>query len=194
MYPTMRARFALAVVAVAFVCSTSPVHSQAGSNWKALAVYTVMDYRATVLADTAAKFDRCRVTALIGSQPPSVPPQVAADVEAMLGPCDSAEGRLHTSIALIHSVTLEQAAVRVDVTVRHGEWSHVERYEMVPRGPDRYMVVREVRLTGGAQFYSPGGTRGQSPPIPQPARLHTDNVVQQPPPRARASGRAGVGC
>jgi hypothetical protein len=162
MYPTMRVPFALAVMVVALVCSTRSIHAQADSGWKALAVYTVMDYRATVLADTAAKFDRCRVNALIGAQPPSVSPQMVADSEAMMGPCDSAEGRLDTKISLIHSVTRERGVVKVDVTVRHGEWSHVERYELVPRGPDHYMVVREVRLTGGAQFYSPGGAQGQS--------------------------------
>jgi hypothetical protein len=109
-----------------------------------------MDYRASVLADTTAKFDGCSLTQHLGDSAL----QLAEQVRWMLAPCESAPGMVDRHVVRLDSLSRGETEVRAHLTVTRGEWVHKEQFVLEPTVADRpYMLVREVRLSGGSQFY-----------------------------------------
>jgi hypothetical protein len=138
-----------------------PLHAQDAQDWKARAISSVMDYRASVLGDTAAKFDGCTVVRHLGDTAPFTP-QIAEPVRWMLKPCEGARDR-HT--VLVDSLARREAGdVMVYLTVIRGEWIHREDYALVFHdSPGSFMAVREARLWGAVQSYPRRPTPGSPP-------------------------------
>jgi hypothetical protein len=136
------------------------LEAQGAEGWKASAIYTVMDYRAQVLADTTAKFDRCSIDRQLGGADAApVPSQIADQVQRMIAPCDRGDGPPYRAVVSVDSLTRSGTDVTVYIAVVHGEWVHREAYALYPLdAATAYMGVREVRLTPGVQFY-----RGRRP-------------------------------
>lgn len=148
-------------VLLLLLSGSSPLHAQDAQDWKARAISSVMDYRASVLGDTTAKFDGCTVARHLGDAEPCAP-TVAEPVRWMLKPCEAARDR--------HTVRVDSLArrnggdVMVYLTVVRGEWIHREDYSLVPHdSPGPFMAVREARLWGAVQSYPRRPVSGTSP-------------------------------
>jgi hypothetical protein len=143
-------RVSTLVFPLALLFGAIPVQAQETGGWKTSAVQAVMDYRASVLADTAAKFDRCRVEQQLGA--PAVDSAASADLyRLMLGPCRSD----HTQhVVLVDSITGDQSGAKVYARIVQGEWQHDERFTLEPlRGRPEVLWVREMWSSAGVQFY-----------------------------------------
>jgi hypothetical protein len=128
-----------------------PIHAQDGQDWKASAISSVMDYRASVLGDTTAKFDGCRIGRHLDDRSP-LPVGIAEPVRGMLQPCGAPRGRY--SVAVDSLARRADGSVMAYVTVVRAEWVHREDYTLVPHdSPGPFMGVREVRLWGAVQAY-----------------------------------------
>lgn len=151
----------LLLVLLLLLVGSSPLHTQDTQDWKARAISSVIDYRASVLGDTTAKFDGCTVARHMGDAEPCAP-MVAEPVRWMLKPCEATRDR-HT--ALVDSLARREAGdVMVYLTVIRGEWIHREDYTLVPHdSPGPFMAVLEARLWGAVQSYPRRPTPGSPP-------------------------------
>ncbi|MBB4638968.1 hypothetical protein [Longimicrobium terrae] len=147
----MRAKmtFAHRWAMLAAVLLAAPLHAQHTGNWRASAVHAVMDYRASVLADTTAKFERCSVDEQVGAEALATGGS-ASLVRMMVGPCWS-PGTRH--FVRISSISGDQNSATVRVRVYRGEWEHDETYSLLPLRRPELMWVDSVSLSSGAQFY-----------------------------------------
>jgi hypothetical protein len=141
------------LLAAALLSGAHPLHSQGVESWKVHAISTVMDYRASVLADATAKFDGCSLAQHLGDHA-VVRVQLAEQVRWMLAPCESAAAMVDRHVVRLDSLSRGETEVRVHLTVIRSEWIHGEEFILIPTEAIRpYMLVREVRLSGGSQFY-----------------------------------------
>ncbi|HSU14817.1 hypothetical protein [Longimicrobium sp.] len=136
-----------------------------GAASKVAALNAVIGYRANWLRDST-KFDACSVYRTVGS-----PEQVSAGLlpafrdllVARAAPCDTPETvdpRREVRV-LVDSVNLAGPNRRVYLTVRRGEETHREEYQLV--NPDAWAVDRVV-LSGAVRFYY--ARPGAGPPAP----------------------------
>jgi hypothetical protein len=65
------------------------LEAQERDAWKRHAIFSVMHYRAVILADTATKFDRCTVERHAGAAAPTMPPHISEFFQRMLARCHS---------------------------------------------------------------------------------------------------------
>lgn len=152
MHPKMTAPSPVLLLALLLVLRPG-LAAQEGDQHQgiAAAVSSVIDYRVSVLADTTAKFDGCRVARVAGSAE-----RLAQQVRRWVAPCQAANpahqpGERH--VVLVDSVTNSATGVHAYVTVIRGEWVHRENYALIPHSGGPYMGVREVKLWGAAQAY-----------------------------------------
>ena len=123
----------------------------AAQEWKANAISSVMHYRASVLGDTTAKFDGCRVGQHLGAD--AARPLIAEPVRRMLGPCDPSGDRYTVRVDSLSRAATDVGNVMVYLTVIRGEWVHREDFALVPHTGGWLMGVREARLWGAVQSY-----------------------------------------
>ncbi|HEX6037968.1 hypothetical protein [Longimicrobium sp.] len=130
----------------------SPAAAQ-NADEVARAISTVMDHRATYMAD-ALPFDGCTVQrAMEGAAgyAARLVPHVRAMIDDPAAPCPRTPPQGRRTV-LVDSVQLAADTARVYLTVLRGELVHRENYVLNPR-PGVYMGVRDVRSWGFAQAY-----------------------------------------
>lgn len=149
MHPEMTAQRSVLLFVLLLVLP-QPLAAQEGEEWRSVAVSSVIDYRVSVLADTTAKFDACRIARVAGGVE-----RLAQPVRRWVAPCEAADahqpGNRH--LVLVDSVTGSEGEALAYVTVIRGEWVHRENYALAPHAGGPFMGVREVKLWGAVQAY-----------------------------------------
>ncbi|HET7460697.1 MAG TPA: hypothetical protein VFJ82_05600 [Longimicrobium sp.] len=154
-----------AALAAAILLAPSGARSQDRAvTRRVAALNAVIDYRLNWMNDSTT-FDACSVYRTVGP-----PQQVAAGLllafrgwfTATAQPCASTPvDRNRERRVLVDSLTVTDSTARVYVTVRRGEQTHNEAYDLFRPGSDTW-AVRQVVLSRAIRNY--WIRRGASPP------------------------------
>lgn len=157
MHPPMRCAATL-LTSVLLLLPIIPLHAQPDAGWKGQAVSAMMAYRVSVLGDTTSKFDPCSMARRLDAEASDMPHRIAEGVRGMLlTQCVPPAERRMRAVVLVDSLAWSgEGDAKAYITVVRGEWVHREDYTLVPHGTGSPMMgVREVRVWGASQAYSP---------------------------------------